>query len=62
MKHLKQARFKGWEIHLIQEAQKGNNIAFDLLADEYRNTLNAIAKKMLRNADDAADAVDTALV
>lgn len=59
---MKQGRFKGWEIHLITEAQRGNKIAFELLADEYRATLFAVAQKMLRNSEDASDAVQDSLL
>lgn len=51
-----------WESHLVLEAQAGKQVAFELLADEYRDALRALALRMLRNADDANDAVQETLV
>lgn len=55
-------RVLGWEAHLIQRAAAGETVAFDLLSDLYRNTLQSLAMRMLRNADDAHDAVQETLV
>ena len=55
-------RVLGWEAHLIQRASEGETVAFELLSDLYRNTLHCMAMRMLRNADDANDAVQDTLV
>ena len=51
-----------WEAHLIQRAAVGETVAFELLSDLYRNTLHSLAMRMLRNSDDANDAVQDTLV
>lgn len=58
----KSPRILGWEAHLIQRASLGEGVAFELLADMYRPTLNSLALRMLRNSDDAKDAVQESLV
>lgn len=55
-------RILSWEAHLVQRAKLGEAVAFELLADIYRPTLHSLAMKMLRNSDDANDAVQEALV
>ena len=55
-------RVLSWEAHLIQRASAGETVAFELLSDLYRNTLHSLAMRMLRNGDDANDAVQDALV
>lgn len=50
-------RISSWEGHLIQQAALGETIAFELLSDRYRDCLRSIAMRILRNADDANDAV-----
>src|SRR4051794_31323911 len=59
---MNQNRVLSWEAHLIQRASLGETVAFELLSDLYRNTLHSLAMRMLRNADDANDAVQDALV
>jgi RNA polymerase sigma-70 factor (ECF subfamily) len=51
-----------WESHLIIRAAAGDEIAFELLSDMYRPVLMSLALRMLRNADDAHDAVQDTLV
>lgn len=55
-------RVVSWEPHLIQRAAAGEAVAFELLADRYRPMLHSLALRMLRNADDASDAVQDTLV
>lgn len=59
---MKQNRIVSWEAHLIQRATLGESIAFELLADLHRPALKSLAMRMLRNADDANDAVQETLV
>ncbi|MBX3117636.1 MAG: RNA polymerase sigma factor [Fimbriimonadaceae bacterium] len=56
------AKFSTWEQHLVQRACQGERIAFELLTDLYRPALFSLSLKMLRNADDAKDAVQEALL
>lgn len=51
-----------WEQHLIQRAIAGERVAFELLADLYRPALFNLAMRMLRNQEDAHDAVQETLV
>ncbi|MFY9235120.1 MAG: RNA polymerase sigma factor [Fimbriimonadaceae bacterium] len=51
-----------WESHLVQRAQMGEQIAFELLVDLYRPTLLNLALRMLRNVDDAKDAVQDTFI
>jgi RNA polymerase sigma-70 factor, ECF subfamily len=51
-----------WESHLIVRAAEGDEVAFELLSDMYRPVLMSLALRMLRNADDAHDAVQDTLV
>jgi RNA polymerase sigma-70 factor (ECF subfamily) len=51
-----------WESHLIVRAAAGDDVAFELLSDMYRPVLMSLALRMLRNADDAHDAVQDTLV
>lgn len=55
-------RILGWEAHLVQRASAGDFVAFDLLCEQVRPTLYGIAYRMLRNADDANDAVQDTLI
>lgn len=55
-------RFLSWEAHLIQRASEGETVAFELLADLYRPCLEGLAMRMLRNSEDAKDAVQETLV
>lgn len=55
-------RVLGWEAHLVQRAVAGESVAFDLLADLHRPALVAMAARMLRNVEDANDAVQDALL
>ena len=54
---MKYGRVLSWESHLILRAADGDEVAFDLLSELYRQPLLAQAMRMLRNADDANDAV-----
>src|SRR5688572_13881197 len=55
-------RVLGWESHLVERAKMGEKVAFELLVDLYRPTLLNLALRMLRNTDDAKDAVQDTLV
>ena len=61
-KHMKTAKFVSWESHLIARAAEGEAVAFELLADLHRSALYSLAFKMLRNADDANDAVQETIL
>lgn len=50
------------ESQLIRRAAQGDVDAFETLAEQHRGTLRSLALRMLRNADDAADAVQETLV
>lgn len=54
--------FPTWEAHLIERASAGEQVAFELIVDQYRPGLLAFAQRMLRNGDDANDAVQEAFV
>lgn len=54
--------FPGWEDHLIARAKEGESIAFDLLIDLHRGPVLSHAMRMLRDADDAQDAVQDTFV
>jgi RNA polymerase sigma-70 factor, ECF subfamily len=51
-----------WESHLVRRAALGEKVAFELLSDLYRPALYSLAVRMLRNSDDANDAVQEALL
>lgn len=51
-----------WETHLIVRAQAGERVAFELLVDQHRPTLRAVALRLLRDVEDADDAVQDALL
>lgn len=59
---MKDPRMVSWESHLLQQAVAGDKVAFELLADAHRAMLTHLATRMLRNSDDAADAVQDTLV
>lgn len=52
----------GSEANLVRKASRGDLKAFDELALRYRPTLYAMAYRMLRNAEDATDAVQETLI
>jgi len=54
---MKNSRVLTWESHLIVRAADGDPVAFELLSDMYRPMLTNLAMRMLRNHDDANDAV-----
>lgn len=56
------SRVLGWEAHLIQRASQGDSVAFDLLSEQVRPSLYGLAYRMLRNAEDANDAVQDTMV
>ena len=58
----KSAKVVSWESHLVRRAALGETVAFELLADLYRPTLFSLALRMLRNSDDAKDAVQETLL
>jgi len=51
-----------WDAHLVARAQAGEVVAFELLADSHREAMRQLALRMLRNPDDANDAVQDALL
>lgn len=51
-----------WESHLVSRAQAGEKVAFELLMDEHRDALRKIAMRLLRNSDDAHDAVQDTFI
>ncbi|MCX7798755.1 MAG: sigma-70 family RNA polymerase sigma factor [Fimbriimonadales bacterium] len=55
-------RVVGWETHLIQRAQAGEKVAFELLMDRHRPMLYSMALRMLRNPDDANDVVQESVL
>jgi RNA polymerase sigma-70 factor (ECF subfamily) len=55
-------RVPSWESHLIGRATNGDPVAFEILVDQYRPILFHVALRMLRNADDANDAVQEAFL
>ena len=59
---MKAAKFVSWESHLIARAAEGEAVAFELLADLHRPALYSLALKMLRNPDDANDAVQETIL
>ena len=59
---MKSNRFLNWESHLIVRASEGDEVAFELISDTYRPILSSLAMRMLRNPDDASDAVQETLV
>src|SRR5579863_8235621 len=46
-----------WETHLTIRAAAGDESAFELLSDMYRPMLSSLALRILRNPEDANDAV-----
>jgi RNA polymerase sigma-70 factor (ECF subfamily) len=59
---MKAAKFVSWESHLIARAAEGESVAFELLMDLHRPALYSLALKMLRNPDDANDAVQETIL
>jgi RNA polymerase sigma-70 factor (ECF subfamily) len=59
---MKAAKFVSWESHLIARAAEGEAVAFELLTDLHRPGLYSLALKMLRNPDDANDAVQETIL
>jgi RNA polymerase sigma-70 factor (ECF subfamily) len=59
---MKSQRILSWETHLVQRATAGEDVAFELLADLYRPTLTHLALRLLRNSDDANDAVQETFI
>ena len=51
-----------WESHLTERAAAGDEGAFELLSDMYRPMLGSLALRILRNRDDANDAVQDTFV
>lgn len=59
---MKDQSLRDWEIGLVHRAQAGEVVAFGILADSYRPQLRQHAMRMLRDPEDANDAVQEALV
>ena len=51
-----------WESHLVDQAKNGETVAFEMLADQYRDSLQGQAYRILRNSEDASDAVQETLI
>lgn len=52
----------GWEDHLVSGAKSGDLVAMELIADRYRNQIRGHALRMLRDQEDAEDAVQDTFV
>lgn len=59
---MKNQRLPDWETHLVLRAQDGEEVAFELLVDEHRPLMMRLAMRLLRNVDDANDAVQDAML
>lgn len=59
---MKSKRIVSWESHLVQRAVLGEAVAYELLVELHRPALNALAVRMLRNSEDAKDAVQDAFI
>lgn len=59
---MNKGRVLSWESHLINRASNGDEVAFELLSDLYRPMLMSLAMRMLRNSDDASDAVQDTML
>lgn len=55
-------RMPGWEEHLVQRAKGGEKVAFELLADLHRSAVRHHALRLLRDGEDASDAVQETFV
>lgn len=55
-------RLSDWESHLVLRAQRGDQQAFERLADTHRAQLRGLALQRLRNPEDAYDAVQETMV
>lgn len=55
-------RIPNKEEHLVVRAQNGDKLAFDMLMDMFRPAVNAQAMRMLRDPEDAQDAVQDTFV
>lgn len=54
---MRPSRPVSWESHLVMRACSGEEVAFELITDTYRPVLMSLAKRILRNSEDANDAV-----
>lgn len=61
-KSLSRTRIPAWEEHLVLRAQNGETVAFELLMDMFRPAIVAQAMRMLRDSEDAQDAVQDTMV
>jgi RNA polymerase sigma-70 factor, ECF subfamily len=50
-------KIPAWEEHLIARAQAGESVAFELLVEMHRPAILAHASRILRDSEDAQDAV-----
>ncbi len=55
-------RIPGWEEHLVMRAQSGDSMAFEMLMEMFRPAIRAQAMRMLRDPEDALDAVQDTMV
>lgn len=62
--HKSQSRTRNsvWEEQLVLRAQAGDRQAFELLMEEYRPAIKAQAMRMLRDPEDAMDAIQDTMV
>ncbi|RYG47196.1 sigma-70 family RNA polymerase sigma factor [bacterium] len=59
---MKDNRMISWDSHLLKRAAAGDQVAFEILVDAHRPMLMNLANRMLRNSEDAADAVQDTIV
>lgn len=59
---MKNMKVPDWESHLVLRAQAGDRVGFEFLADQHRPAMMRLACRLLRNFEDASDAVQEALL
>ncbi|HWD37489.1 MAG TPA: sigma-70 family RNA polymerase sigma factor [Fimbriimonas sp.] len=59
---MNKGRISTWESHLTERAAAGDEAAFELLSDLYRPMLMSLALRLLRNPEDANDAVQDTML
>jgi RNA polymerase sigma-70 factor (ECF subfamily) len=59
---MKKLKVRDWESHLVQRAQAGDSVAFEWICELHRPAMLRLATRLLRNRDDANDAVQEALL
>ena len=56
------ARVETWESHLVARAQRGEELAFEMLMDLHGQAVKGHAMRLLRNQEDAEDATQETFV